>query len=617
MGQQSQPDDGPEPIQPGDGPGPDRGTLVYVGWRTLVVVAVVAVGYFTRPIWHGLVYSAIYSPTGLLVVGGGSLAALALWYLPPERIESTGSAGSGGSDDFGGLNLSSDGPDPIGELSGDAGGTAAAKIRLLAVVVGLLIALSFVVGGISGTLEQRTLAQETMADATEVEEFPAANPENPRVVPRRVSEVTTRGEVSYRQYRLGTSDIARREDGSLAWSYPIEPDGFRNTLFENQQGVLLSDMTRIDERRTETFDDTPFTYGEGMFLHRSSDWQLKKTDYLARYTDDAVEFTHDGTPYMYYPKTGHEWRLAPFPHTVPVWEGGALVFPDGEIRHLTPAEAQDSEILDGQRLYPVSLTRTEMGSLGYRNGIINQLPVVGSHVGEIELAELPPGADNEQPFIIDLAGERMSYVTAMEPYGEDSRGLDEVWFADAETGAYTFFGTDRETLTGPERAMGIARSQDSQTNWGDNFVVTEPVPVIVEEDLWWHIKVSPTDFTDVTRNVFVNADSGEAIAVRTDNETRAFIRGTLDDATVDDGEQAGDDQPAGGDAEGGDDVLYYVVVTDREGNVVERIPVRSGQDTAIVAPDDDRVTVVNQTANTTATTNTTATAKLATPAVTG
>ncbi|MBB6646106.1 hypothetical protein H5V44_07365 [Halobellus sp. MBLA0160] len=591
MGTQPPPDDGPERTPPTDTPGPDRAILAYLGVRTLVLVVVVAFGYVTRPIWHGLVYSAIYSPTGLLVVGGGSLAAVVLWYLPPDRLRSAGS-GVGGSSD---LDVVSDGPDSLGELVGTDNGTAAAKFRLLAVIVGLLIAVSLLVGGISGTFEQRTLAQETMADATEVEAFPEANPENPRVVPRRVSEVTTRGEVSYRQHRLGTSDIARREDGSLAWSYPIEPDGFRNTLLENQRGVLLADMTRIDERRTETFDDTDFTYGEGMFLHRSADWQLKKTDYLARYNDDAVEFTHDGTPYMYYPKTGHEWRLVPFPHTVPVWDGGALVFPDGEIRHLAPEEAQSSEILDGQRLYPVSLTRAEMGSLGYRNGIVNQLPVVGAHRGEVELATLPDGADNRQPFIIDLAGERLSYVTAMEPYGADSRGLDEVWFADAETGEYTFFGTDRETLTGPERAMGIARSEDSQTNWGRNFVVTEPVPTIVDEDLWWHIKVSPVDFTDVTRNVFVNADSGAAIAVETDNETRAFIRGDINESTTD-----GDRDDEGAPDDGTDsDIIYYIVVTNQTGEVVERIPVRSGQDTSIVPPDDDRVTVVNGTATAT------------------
>ena len=83
MGTQQSPDDGPEQVPSTDGPGPDRGTLVYLGWRTLVLLVVVGFGYLTRPIWHGLVYSAIYSPTGLLVVGGGSVAAVILWYLPP------------------------------------------------------------------------------------------------------------------------------------------------------------------------------------------------------------------------------------------------------------------------------------------------------------------------------------------------------------------------------------------------------------------------------------------------------------------------------------------------------------------------------------------------------
>ena len=109
----------------------------------------------------------------------------------------------------------------------------------------------------------------------------------------------------------------------------------------------------------------------------------------------------------------------------------------------------------------------------------------------------------------------------------------------------------------------------------------------------------------------MNADSGTAIAVRTDNETRAFIRGTLDNGTAP-GAEGGDGQSDAGQPEDdtGEDILYYVVVTDAEGNVVERIPVRSGQDTAIVAPDDDRVTVVNGTANTT---NTTASAAVAAP----
>ena len=585
MGSKSQPSDGGSPV--------NTDLLVYLGLRTIPVAVVAVFLYLTRPLWHSLVYAALYSPSGALFIGGGAVAALVLWYLPPSRLASD--ENDGGSVDIPEEFSLGDGDPPVDSVL-EGADSAASKLRTLSSILVLLFALSIAVGAIGGTLEQRSLAQQTMASAENVEEFPEANPDNPRVVPQEVADITTRGEVSYRQHRLGASDIARREDGSLAWSYPIEPDGFRNQVVENQRGVLISELTSIDERRTTAYDETEFTHGEGMFLHRSADWNLKASDYLARYDDDAVEFTHDGTPYMYYPKTGHDWKLAPFPHTVPTWEGGALVSPNGEIEHLTPEEAQQNEILDGQRLYPLTLTRDEMASLSYREGIINQLPVVGAHEGEVEIANLPDGADNSQPFVIDLAGEQMSYVTAMEPFGSDSRGLDEVWFIDAETGAHTFFGTGDDTLTGPERAMGIARSEDSQTNWGENFVVTEPVPVIVDRNLWWHVKVSPTDFTDVTRNVFVDADDGTAVEVTDDEAVRAFIQGnvTTEDLEPVDGGDGEANETADGTTNQTEqrtddgEAVYFILVTDDEGNVVRRIPVEPGQDTTIVDPGDDR-----------------------------
>lgn len=564
-------------LEDGDAPSGGSALPYFLGTRLVILGLVLGLFYLSRPLWHGLVYGMLYSPSGLVLFGGGLLTALVLWFTPPSRFETDrdrdGSRTT--TDPF------TDEETPIDEWF--AGGSPAVrKLRIFGVVVGGLFVLSILVSIPAGALEQRTLAQETMADATEVQEFPQANANNPRIVPRQVSDISTRGSVSYRQHRLGTSDIARQEDGSLAWSYAIQPDGFRNRLVEHQRGVLVANMTSMDDRQTAVYEEE-FEFGEGMFMHRSADWNLKNTDYLAKYNDDAVEFSHDGRPYMYYPKTGHEWHLLPFPHTTPTWNGGALVSPDGEIEHLTPSEAQNHDILDGQRLYPLTLTYDEMNSLGYREGIVNQLPVVGAHEGEIEIANLPAGADNEQPFVIDLEGERMSYVTAFEPYGEDTRGLDEVWFADADTGEYTFFGTDERTLTGPERAMGIARSADSRTNWGENFVVTEPVPVTIDGDLWWHLKVSPTDFTDVTRNVFVNADTGRAVELREDSSIRDFIRGNttvLDGNGTDPGVDPAPDDP---------DVAYYVLITDEDGTVIDRIPIQSGQDVSIVDPNDERV----------------------------
>jgi len=548
----------------------------FLGKRIVILAIIVGIAFLVRPLVHGVVYAALFSPSGLVLIGGGTVTALILWFYPPWRLEREKRESNLVS-----MLFEDDQTSVDGIVVG--GGSAMRKLRILGAVLSVLFVLSILASVPAGALEQRTLAQQTMADATEVQEFPQANANNPRVIPREVSDVTTRGSVSYRTHRLGTSDIARQEDGSLAWSYPIEPDGARNKLLDNQRGVLVANMTSMDAQQINVYEED-FTYGEGMWLHRSARWNVKLGGFFSKYNDDAVEFSHDGTPYLYYPKTGHEWHLLPFPHTTPKWNGGALVHPDGTIEHLTPEEAQANEILDGQRLYPMTLTRSETGSLGYREGIINQMPVIGAHEGQIEVAALPEGADNEQPFVIDLEGEQMSYVTAMEPYGEDTRGLDEVWFADADTGEYTYFGTDEETLTGPERAMGIAKSEDSQTTWGENFVVTEPVPVTVDGDLWWHIKVAPTDFTDVTRNVFVNADTGSAIELSDDTAIREFVRGEVNESDLAPGENGTDVEPAPDD----ENILYYVLITDENGEVVDRIPVERGQDTQIVAPDDER-----------------------------
>lgn len=553
--------------EPPDGSNPSSGAGsigIHLATRATGLGVVVLLGYLTRPLWHGFIYSTLYSP-GMVVFGGGAmLAAVVLWFLPPIRGDGTPKSRSRQQLE------NADSPiAPLFRIEGSSG----RKLRLFSSILVILFVLSILVSIPAGMFEQRTLAQQTMTDATEVDDFPQANPDNPRVVPRQVADITTRGSVSYRQYRLGKSDIARMENGALAWSYAIQPDGLRNMLIENQRGVLITDMTRLDDRQINVYEED-FRYGEGMLLHRSADWNLKKTDYITKYEDRPVEFSHDGTPYMYYPKTAHEWHLRPFPHTTPTWDGGALVHPSGQIEHLSPAQAQADPILEGQRLYPLTLTRDEMGSLGYRNGIINQLPVVGAHKGEVEMARLPSGVDNAQPFVIDLEGEEMSYVTALEPYGQDTRGLDEVWFANAETGEYIYYGTDEQTLTGPERAMGIARSSDSRTNWGENFVVTEPVPVTIDGELWWHIKVSPTDFTDVTRNVFVNADTGRTVEIRDDAAVRAFIGGDVSEDDLEPTDDA-DEQ----------DIVYYILITDEDGTVVERIPVERGQSTSIVGPE--------------------------------
>ncbi len=529
----------------------------FLGIRILGLLLLAVIVWIARPIFHGVIYNAVYSPGVLILTLGLLIAGLILLFTPPDTENSVGHA------------------DPIFRLQ--------QKAAILGTVFVVLFIISAMYAIPASLVEQRSLAQDTMEDADILGEFPEVNEENARITPRAVADTQTRGSVSYRQHRLGDSDIARMSDGRLAWSYAIEPDPFRVQLTGNQRGVLLSDMTRMENREMQAFDDNHFRYGENMLLHRSADWNLKTSDYWSAYVDDPIEFVHDDSAYMAYTKTGHEWRLSPIPHTVPVWNGVALVHEDGTIDHLSPEEAQQSEILAGQRLYPLDVAERQMSSLGYRNGIINQLSVVGSFEGVIEPATLPSGAGNDQPFVIDLAGEQMTYVMAMEPHGTSTAGLDEVWFVDATTGELSYYATGAESLRGPDRAMGIARGTDTQTSWGPDgdALVVEPVPVSVDGQLWWHSKVVTPDQTDVVRNIFVNAHTDEAVILFDTEEVYEFIGGTdvddLDSAeAIDETGDEIDTEPAPDD----DAVDYYIVIYDEDGQEIDRIPIEPGQDVA-------------------------------------
>ncbi|AFZ74606.1 hypothetical protein [Natronobacterium gregoryi] len=539
-------------------------TIQSLSVRLLAVAVLVAVVWFLRPLFHPLLYRIVHSPALLIFGGGVLLVAAFLFFSPP---------------------LESDQP------------SSTAKFSVLTTAAIVLLVVGAAYGVPAAVVEERTLAQETMAEAEIADDFPEVNEENARITPQAVSDVQTRGSVSYRQHQLGESDIARMDDGRLAWSYPVEPDPFRVRLSGHQRGVFLTDMTTMESPDMQAYDEHEFEHGQNMLLYRSADWNLKQTDYWSQYNDEPIEFVHDGEAYMAYPKTGHEWQLSPIPHTVPVWDGVALVHQDGTIDHLSPEQAQESEVLTGQRLYPLDVTEARMDSLRYRNGIINQLSIVGSFEGVVEPASMPSEVGNHQPFVIDLEDEQMSYVMAMEPHGDSTRGLDEVWFTDAETGEFNYYSSGRESLRGPERAMGIARGTDTRTDWGPggDAMAVEPIPVTVDDELWWHTKVVTPDQTDVVRNIFVNAHSSsesEDAAILYDTaEVYDFIAGTdledLDDAEAvdEDGDEI-DTEPA----PDAPDVAYYLVIYDEDGDEIDRIAIEPGQDVAFESEhqDDDR-----------------------------
>lgn len=539
-----------------------------VGLKLIAFGLLFAAVWFLRPWLHGIIYTTVYSPMFLLLVGGSLLVALLLFFAPP-----------------------------IGETLGES---MTSKGTVLGVAVGVLLVLSLGVGFIASPVEQRTIAEQTLDGVEIVDEPPAMNEDNPRIAPRAVSDVQTDGTLSYPQHQLGASDIARAEDGSLVWSYPIEPDQFRNQIQGNQIGLVHAEMTAMEDRTVQAYDEFEFTYGQNNRFWQNVEWQLKKQDgFWSAYQDDPYEFVHDGDAYMVYPKTGHEWQLTPFPHTTPTWDGVALVHEDGTIEQLSPEEAQERPELQGQRLYPVSNTKTYAESLEYREGILNVLPAIGQFENATVPASMPAGVGNDQPFVVDLEGEQMSYSYALEVTGGGT-GLAEIWFFDAETGTPVMYDTTDQNVFGPERAVGIARGTDTQTEWGPDgeAMAVEPVLATVDGSLYWHIKVTTSDQTDVVRNIFVNADGGGpdtdqggTAVMETTSAVTDFIAGDIDESELEEADDIEIEDAPDDTEDEDDDIAYFIVITDDDGNEVDRIPVEEGQETIIDTPgseaDDD------------------------------
>lgn len=563
--------DGDDTDDPDDSGGLTSNFNVFTFAIKLAVLAIVGGGvWFFRPWFHGLVYSIAYSPFSLIAFGIPILIAVILFLAPSIKKEN----------EYGSTEPSS-----------------IRKAKLFGAFFAFFLVTGMVVGIAGSMVADRTMAEQSMDNVEFVDEPPAMNPDNPRVAPRAVSDTQTAGSLSYPQHRLGSSDIARSVDGDLVWSYGLQPDQFRNQFSGNQIGFVHADMTKMSNRQTVAHDTYEFKHGQNMRLWNNVDWQIKKQGgfseaYMSAYYDDSYEIVDEnGDAYIVYPKTGHEWHLTPIPHTTPTWDGVAVVAEDGNVDHLSPEEAQNSDLLDGQRLYPIHNSKAYSESLSYRNGIANTMPLVGTYEGVVEPASMPSGVGNDQPFVVDMEGETMNYMYAMEPAGSGS-GLSEIWYFNGETGEMQAYETGGDTVFGPERAVGIARGTDTQTDWGEDgqALAVEPILITVDGDLYWHIKAVTSDQTDVTRSIFISASESDvgdgadpeeaaeaSVVLTTTDEVRAFIAGDIDEDDVDD--EAVIEEPT--DDERDDGVAYYIVIIDENGEEIDRIAVEHGQDTMI------------------------------------
>lgn len=389
------------------------------------------------------------------------------------------------------------------------------------------------------------------------------------------------------KYQTGESDIAY-QNGSYTWSYPVTPDRFFVSWQGNQWGAYYVDMEQTS-RSVET-SQTTIRNGRGQLFVDSFGYQTTWDRMDVSHRDDtSFVFEDDGETHVARSYVTHDWHWRwapiPMPYAVPEYGGTQVMNPDGTIEDYSPQEVADSELLESQNTYPYQLARFRMNSMQLRNGLLNRM-FIGEGVPQI--ADTSGFSDNQQPFTVPTDGSdgtpSLDYFIAATPTGSGD-GIYQIYRIDGQTGDISYVEFN-DTRAGPAKAAGYTRSQNREPNWaanneGGSTQITEPIPVILDADLYWHMRVTPTDGSRISYTTFVSADSGNVYRADTTAEIVSFIEsGGTTTTDVSNDTQPSDGQQSGS---GGDATITVHVVED--GEVVDTFTVEDDQSIQISADD--------------------------------
>ena len=376
----------------------------------------------------------------------------------------------------------------------------------------VLFILFILAGTISGILPQlhivNELQYETIVDLPE-------NTEDVRLMPLEVAERFSRDSLQLSQFRLGNENIAF-VNNSLAWSFPLVPDGGILTYILENKGIVYVDATTQERTSNIVFQD--MQVGEGMQIFDNLYWNLYNEKYFIDLDDPYYTVTPEGdivTAISVISYTFHQnFGLV---YTVPRYGGVLLVHTDGEIEFLEPEAALESEVLENNRLYPENLARYYVETFKFDKGVINRFFI---HEDQIEIRDV--SFTNRQPFLMDTK-EGLKWFISAEP-ASASRGIFKIFLVDARTGAVQVKALDiDETLTGPIKARDFVRRSNPTVDW-NVFRIVEPLPFVKDGTLYWKVVVIPSDAAGIAFQAFVNSKTNEVTSLDTDSQILSFIK---------------------------------------------------------------------------------------------
>ncbi len=457
----------------------------------LPLIALIAIAWYVRPLFHGYVMSIWIEPLGTVLMTAAAIAFITAAVLYAKAYMRT-KLGR---------------PKRVNVLS----------YAVLLVIGALLLTGSAFYKAAASDLRYRQAYKAYTFEDTAT--LPAD--QQSRLVPLPVAE------------RFGADSLQRSTerayswhpqlwDGKFSWVTALVPNSPVRQWFDQARGVQVVDATTT-QRRSQTTEQA-FKLSEGVQLADNIRWQLYKQRYLV------------DLPEVYYAKVNDKvFAVAPIISyrgwfiRYPIVDGAFVVAADGSIEELNLERAKTHPaVVAAGRLYPESYVRFVHESYAYKNGIINKW---FRHVDQTEISD-PPGETNSQPYMLATAN-GLAWVTAADPWGK-SFGIYKVFITNAITGRHQLYSVPQDAaLTGAAQAIGYVKSARPQYNWrvdsseqssgSGNIIAIEPRPVFVQGQLYWMVSVTTTEAKGINETCFVQAKDNQVTCATGDDEINSFI----------------------------------------------------------------------------------------------
>jgi hypothetical protein len=312
------------------------------------------------------------------------------------------------------------------------------------------------------------------------------------------------------------------ESGHVIYNWVIEPEGFWNEVSREPLGVVLVNGS--------VYPPKVYVIKHDLFwgLHRlllnplyvDGLWREVKirSGLTSRVLMDCnVEVLYQGEPYILIPITS--WKVT-WLGSVPYPVGYAVISANGSIKIFSMKDAAKSPLFRGVPLVPDVVAREWVDIYRYYTGVLNVILYHNTYT-------IRDVGTNPQPYLMTDGEGHLYWVFIAEPPGETYSAKYIFYVNASDSSPHIMVYELPKPVLGISKLSSLIKQAHPTYDWGE-FMVEEPMPIILNGTLYWKVTVITKDGRGLVSVDLVDTRSNEVISIKPNatiemNDVLAFM----------------------------------------------------------------------------------------------